>query len=156
MYYGETICFWSIACIWFSQNDFIDFIVTINHSLCAGRATGCSNVHVAAKRRRDKLLRVVCRMFVKIFVSATEFRRCNNTPCTTYLLWQQNSVAETVIFTEILWYTRSDARFVAAATCGQVRIDLFQTTPPPHRCANLNLWSLQNVAGKNVQCKICK
>ena len=48
--------------------------------VCTGPATSCSNMlrrHIAATHRSDKSLRVYWRVFVKVFLSATEFCRSN-------------------------------------------------------------------------------
>ena len=49
-------------------------VAAIDHSMCTGRATRQQG---EATRRSDKSLRVYWRIFVKIFVSETEFCRCN-------------------------------------------------------------------------------
>ena len=65
---------------------------------------------VAATRCSDKSLRVYWRIFVKIFVAATEFVAATIQSDLIFcdLLQRQNYVAETKIFTKILQYTRSD------------------------------------------------
>ena len=53
-------------------------VAATDHSVCSGSATICMQQHVAATHRSDKSLRVYWGNFVKIFVSSTEFCRCNN------------------------------------------------------------------------------
>ena len=70
--------------------------------------------HGEATRRSNKSLRVHWRIFVKIFVFATKFCRCNKSEKNKIrlnlydFLRRPNSVAATKIFTKILHYSRSD------------------------------------------------
>ena len=82
-----------------------------DRSLLVYRAQDKLNHHFAATHRSDKSLRLYRRIFVKIFVSTTEFCWCNMTQKNQIRhnlcdLWrQQNYVAETKIFTNIFQYT---------------------------------------------------
>ena len=137
---------WEHAAPWQSRNTLGHklqrYVVAINHSLCGGRAT---QQHVAATRRSDKSLGVVWRMLVKIFVSTTKFCRCNKSRNNQirlnlyHLLWQQNSVAETEIFTEIPWYTRSDLSLLQLVAKYSSTSSKQLPHPTPHRCATLKV-----------------
>ena len=94
--------------------------------------------HVAATHRSDKSLRVYWRIFVKIFVSATEFCRRNKSQKLSDLIFcamllRENSIAETKIFThrKKSIYTRSDLslRNVAATCCCNLDYEKSLTFP---------------------------
>ena len=117
------------------------FTVT-DHSVCTGPAASCSNMlrrHIAATNRSDKSLRVYCRNFVKIFVSATEFCRCDKphkfcliwffaTCCCDKILLQRQRFSQKFSSTHEAICRCDVSQWHVAATCRLV-------------CTNLNLTS---------------
>ena len=97
-------------------------VAATDHSMCAGRATSCSNKvsrHVAATNRFVCTGEFLWKSLSpqQNFVAATSRKKSNQTE-SVRLVVATNSVAATKIFTKILQYTRRDLSLqYVAATC---------------------------------------
>ena len=108
----------------------LQHVLVTYHSVCTGQEISCWNrLHDS---RSNKLLCVNWRIFVEIFVSATEFY-CNIIIApiqSDSILWDllqwQNSVEETKIFTKILQYKQRNLslRCVEATCCCNLSVSI--------------------------------